>query len=416
MLPQQSKFRFMRILKILSSFFFISLFCYERALAQEGASDYILRHDGSKVYGVVARSFDFNQTDKISFTDRDQNQLGLGPQDIAGFGLSNGRLFVSRSLPDGEKLAFLQLILRGKISLYSYNSRYFVDNGKDYAELLSKYGQRKVEGRMVTTFKRPYIGILSYMMSGPCAPELQQKLARVSSGERGFVNILMLYHNCEGIPFELLIEEIPIFRLSFQGAVGASYLHASSPGAMRKDVFEGSAIPGLRIGLKLDQIRRMPRISTDLSVAYSRWSTVVNSEHLAENYSLTGTEDFVRSTIIVPLYVNYIFLRSLSNEYYIGAGASFAFHQLKNGFGISDFKRIGSPSEILLKEHRLMETSSSQAAPSVKLGAHFRFKEKLGFFTELQFEHYGDAYSVYLDHHQAEYDQSVLSFLLGVRF
>lgn len=406
----------MRLSKIFASFFFISLFCYERALAQEGPSDFILRHDGSKVYGAVARSFDFNQTDQINFTDQDQKQLVFGPEDIAGFGLSNGRLFVSRTLPDGDELVFLQLVLRGKISLYSYNSRYFVDNGKDYAELLSKYGQRKVEGRMVTTFKRPYIGVLSYMMSGPCAPELQQKLARVSSGERGFVDILMLYHNCEGIPFELLIEEIPIFRMSFHGAVGLSYLHASSPSLGRRDVFDGSTIPGLRIGLKLDQIRRMPRISTDLSVAYSRWNTVVNSEHLAENYSLTGTEDFVRSTITVPLYVNYIFLRSLSNEYYVGAGASFAFHQLDNGFGITDFKRIGSPSEILLQEHRLMETSSSQVAPSVKLGAHFRFQEKLGFFTELQFEHYGDAYSVHLDHHQANYNQSVLIFLLGVRF
>lgn len=406
----------MRILRILAGFFFISLFCYERALAQEAPSDYIIRHDGNKVYGAVARNFDFNQTDKISFTDQDQKQLSFGPQDISGFGLSNGRLFISRTLPDGGELVFLQLILRGKISLYSYNSRYFVDNGKDYAELLSKYSNRKVEGRLVTTFKRPYIGILSYMMSGPCAPELQHKLARVSSGESGFVNILMLYHNCEGIPFELLIEEIPIFRMSFQGAVGVSYLHASSPGAGRRDIFDGSVIPGLRIGLKLDQIRRMPRISTDLSVAYSRWSTVVNSEHLAENYSLTGTEDFVRSTITIPLYVNYIFLRSLSNEYYIGAGASFAFHRLKNGFGITDFKRKGSPSEILLQEHRLMETSSSQVAPSIKLGAHFRFKEKLGFFTEFQYEHYGDAYAVHLDHHRANYDQSVLSFLLGIRF
>lgn len=405
----------MRILRILAGFFLISLFCHERAWSQE-ASDYIIRHDGSKVYGTVARDFDFNHTDKINFTDKDQKQLVLGPQDISGFGLANGRFFVSRTLPKSDELVFLQLLLRGKISLYSYNSRYFVDNGKDYAELLSKYDNRRVEGRTVTTFKRPYIGVLSYMMSGPCAPELQQKLARVSSGESGFVNILMLYHNCEGIPFELLIEEIPLFRMSFQGAVGVSSLQASSPGVGRKDVFDGRTIPSVKFGIKLDQIRRMPRISTDLSIAYSRWKTVVNSEHLAENYSLTGTEDFVRSTVSVPLYVNYIFLRSFSNEYYVGGGVTFAFHQLDNGFGITDFKRNGSPSETLLLEDRLMETSSSQAAPSVKLGAHFRFKDKVGFFTELQFEHYGDAYSIHLDHHQADYDQSVLSFLLGVRF
>src|SRR5690606_41092794 len=125
----------------------------------------------------------------------DQKQLVLGPQDISGYGLSNGRVFVSRTLPKGDDPVFLQLLLRGKISLYSYNSRYFVENGKDYAELLSKYDNRRVEGRIVTTFKRPYIGVLSYMMSGPCAPELQQKLARVSNSEGGFDKILMLYHH-----------------------------------------------------------------------------------------------------------------------------------------------------------------------------------------------------------------------------
>lgn len=388
--------------------------------AQEETSDYIFTNDGVKILGAISRDFDFNRAKTVRFTDPNGKESVLGPEDIRGFGLSNGRVFETRKVPgeDDDRLGFFQLILRGKISLLSYNSRFFLDNSKDFMELASEYSRREVSGRVITSRSKSYLGVLSYMMAGsPCVVHLQKNIETVSYTESGFIKILMLYHDCEGTPFELLVEQIPVFRISMVGAVGASAFmnNAVEIGDGRKDVFDKSWEPVLQFGVKVDQIRRMPRFAVDISAAYSRWSTVVNSEIKTTNSILTGAEEFVRNTVSMPLFLDYIFLRSPANEYYFGAGTSIKINSIKRSFSITDYESIGSPSEVVIQQSELVSIPPAKAVPAVKIGGHFRFKEKIGFVTELQLEYLRGGYDVQLGMNKTTYNQAALSLMLGVR-
>ncbi len=107
------------------------------AVAQNLSTDYIITLDGTKSFGTISRSFDFNQANSIDFVDFYGKTHRFFPKDLKSFGLSNGRTFENRILPESDdgKLVFIQVILRGRVNLLSYNNRFFIENEKEILEL-----------------------------------------------------------------------------------------------------------------------------------------------------------------------------------------------------------------------------------------------------------------------------------------
>ncbi|NHE57895.1 hypothetical protein [Cyclobacterium plantarum] len=407
----------------MAKFFTIGIFCwvfiYSSVNGQDAPSDYILTRDGVKLNGKIPRSFDFNSAGSIKFIDQEGREFQYSPNDLKGFGLSNGRTFESRFLPGKEEseLFFLQIILRGKVSLFSYNSRFFIESEKDYLELTESSNQREVRGNLIMTRRKRITGILNYMLYGPCGLQLQERIAKTNHTEGGYIDIIMKYHHCENLPYELLVEEIPVLRVSWLGMAGGSLFqtYPVSLSDRTQHVFDTNFAPFLGLGIKLDQWRRTPRIAFDLAVGYSWVKNKMNAELNTQNYIYTATEEFTVNTITTPVFLDYLVLRSPRHEYYMGAGVVIRFNQFKSVGSIIDFKTKFEPVVVELSEEPIYIQSPVQFSPAFKLGTHFNFKEKWGIVSELQMEYANNGYGLTLAKNQFNYNQIISTFMVGFR-
>lgn len=389
------------------------------AVGQEGPSDYIETLAGETVRDTIVRSFDINQTSSITFEDGRGSSQILYPKDIKGFGLSNGRKFESRIVPGQEEKGpvFFQVILRGKVSLLSYRGVFFVENENEFLELSNSMVTSQVRGNTVMSRRKKYAGVLSYVLFGPCGVELQQRIARTSYSESGFIKLIMLYHQCEQLPYELYVEHVPVFRASVVGTVGMSWMQSlpegPSDGLLHR--FDTKHQPYLTLGLKLDQWRRMPRFAVDLGIGYSGGTNTVNLELDRRNHLYTATQEYSHRSILVPVFFDYMLFRSGISEYYVGAGAVVRTHQTTNTFSMIDYRTTFEPIKTELYETPVYNQALIQFSPSMKLGAHLLYRERWGIVTELQVEYGTNGYTLTLDNRQAAYKQLIGSFMVGFR-
>ncbi|SEJ62802.1 hypothetical protein SAMN05192553_106171 [Cyclobacterium xiamenense] len=395
------------------------VFTYATVHGQEAPTDYIITNDGATRTGTIARSFDFNNARTITFLDPEGKEFRFGPEDLKGFVLANGRTFESRSLPGkGEKeLYFLQVILRGKVSLFSYNSRFFVESEKDYLELSKTSAPKTIQGNVIMTRHKQITGILNYMLYGPCGLQLRERIARTVHSESGFIDIIMMYHDCENLPYELLVEEIPVLRLSWVGMAGAS-LFQTYPVPMSDrtgHVFATNVAPFVGVGIKLDQWRRAPRFAFDLGIGFSWVKNTLNAQLNRQNYFYTATEEFSTTTVSVPVFIDYLVFRSSKHEYYLGAGANLRINSFQSASSMVDFKTKSEPVVVELYEEPIYIHSPVQFSPAFKAGTHLLYKEKWGIVSEFQLEYTHKGYGLSLGSNQFQYNQFVSTFILGFR-
>ncbi|WP_209332715.1 hypothetical protein [Lunatimonas salinarum] len=389
------------------------------ALGQEASSDYIETLSGNKVPGTIVRSFDINQTASITFLDSQGKSQTLYPKDVKGFGLSNGRRFESRPVPGREDKGpeFFQVILRGKVSLLSYRGTFYAENEKEILELTNVMVTSEIRGTKVMSRRRKYTGILSYMLYGPCGVELQEQIAKISYSESGFIKLFMLYHQCEQLPYELFVEQVPVFRASVVGMLGVSWMESlmeSSPDRLLHR-FDAKHQPFIALGLKLDQWRRMPRFAVDLGVGYSSGNNAVHLELDRQSHRFTATHEYEFRSILVPAFLDYMLFRSRSNEYYVGLGAMVRTHHLTTNLSIIDYRTTFEPIKTELYEAPVLGRERIQFSPAMKLGGHLFYRERWGIITELQVEYGTNGYTLNLDKRQTAYKQLIASLMVGFR-
>ena len=194
------------------------------AFSQDVSQDYIINQQNQKVYGTIKKSFDFNKTNFIPFITNDGIKTRYYPDDIKGFGLSNGRKFKSRHVPEKEVdgLVFFQIILEGNVSLLSYKNRFFIENEDQFLELDIVDEAKDKDGNLVRAKDREYMGRLSYMLYGPCGDVLQDKIATTSLSEQELISTFKIYYECEQIPHELHVKNLPFVRASLIAGAGIS--------------------------------------------------------------------------------------------------------------------------------------------------------------------------------------------------
>ncbi|WP_373497359.1 hypothetical protein [Aquiflexum sp.] len=180
---------------------------FSKTLTLQDPKDFIIDASGGKVYGKVTGKFDLNNYEFIKFRDGRNNDYKYYPDDILGFGLENGRYFLSEKLPGIESKVFFQVIFSGKFDLLSYRGRYFIDNGERKIELKSSYESEDIEGRKVKRYnQKPYSGVLNSLMTGNCGTEMYSLIVSIKFSEKDFISIMEKFHECEGIPYQTHVE------------------------------------------------------------------------------------------------------------------------------------------------------------------------------------------------------------------
>lgn len=140
----------MRTTKILlfSIFYFVALSLHAQTNFQKG---YYIATTQDTIRGYIDyRSERRNYRLCVFKESLNSEAVRLYPQDIMGFGIENQDFYVKRSFISrkGEEIdGFFKVIIRGKLSLLRYQSRYFAENeNKDLFEISQR---KEVSGRKI---------------------------------------------------------------------------------------------------------------------------------------------------------------------------------------------------------------------------------------------------------------------------
>ncbi|TXE02523.1 hypothetical protein [Algoriphagus aquimarinus] len=123
------------------------------------ASDFIITNNGTKLFGVIQRNFDYTEYDKVIFEASNGGNTYL-PAELKAFGLDNGQFFMSKRLPDSSELEFVQILFSGNLQLDYKKGKYYIDNGLEIQELRAYYEDITVDGEKRRRSIKLYISIL----------------------------------------------------------------------------------------------------------------------------------------------------------------------------------------------------------------------------------------------------------------
>ncbi|GHB50861.1 hypothetical protein [Mongoliitalea lutea] len=403
---------------ILSTSLLLFLFGTTKAQSESTTQDFIILPSGSKEFGKIESKFDLQDYPFIRFTNISGTTKEYTADEVQGFGLANGRIFVSKPWPNTNSQAFYQLLLQGRLSLLRLQELFYVDNGEELI-LLPKADKKELSNsrKFSISKKYPHIAILNILTSGNCGVKLQELIASTRYLEQDFLDVLSRYHTCENIPYDIIIDRIvkKIISPYVIAGVGQSNQLLNFRDAERIDAFVTGMTPTFIIGIKGHQIRNRPRSGYDVGLGVVFQKYQVNTVQSNPSSQISGTQEFRSINLVLPAFFNYTLTKNQSMELYMGIGTWLGYSFLQEDFAVMDHRQSFS-SIITLKEETFVDRKRVITNPAFKIGTHLKPRGKIGFLLEYQATYSPRNFSIPIEDKISVFSEINNSFLIGIRF
>lgn len=192
---------------------------------------YIINHQKDTIRGRVAYYDNTRLRLQCQFIGEGETvPVNFGPDDLYGFGFTEGGFFVAREVSvvttvpfrrsvTGEQQlkdstfvekVFLELIVEGAANLYKYSQVvFFAEKNGERFQLYSESKETDVrgqsrEGQVMVRNVRKYVGVLQFLMRD--CPELGSRINSVRVSELPLARLFMDYSECRAIPFKTFKE------------------------------------------------------------------------------------------------------------------------------------------------------------------------------------------------------------------
>ncbi len=281
------------------------LFVCSTAIAQDYREGYIVRSPSDTIRGQIAYQSFYGYLSNCQFKNG-QTVQQLFPEDIKGYGLSNGRFFIA-GINEGK---FVEAHVIGELSLFQADSSFFLQKGSEKYELRSGWVQKELAGREGVAEDTKWKGIVS-MMIGDCINNPMERLSSTKLQAKPMSNLVMEYNKCRDVDYLR-------FESSEKGMkikLGLTAGYTSSKVSIKDDQdARGSGFPDI-VGINADSytsvdptlglsaeiifLRNSELLSMHLEMIYSRASYQGYSEFYLQNLYRSDTY-FAVSTISIP--------------------------------------------------------------------------------------------------------------------
>ena len=377
--------------------------------------EYVVLKDGTLEYGEILRDYDYVDYRTIEMKTS-AGVKSFSPKDVQSFQLSNGRYFETLLLPDLDEETFVQVLFKGRFRLLNKKGNYYIESETGIDRLMVIY--RESDPAVSKKPVKLYIGQLKILLAGKCGTPLYTRIDQIRLEESALIKLMIDYHKCEEIPFELYIKRIPFLKLSPMVGAGLGIvtpIPGENPFAMAMEL-SNSMRWMTQGGMRLEYFRRAPRLSADFRLGYAGMSGSWQTSISTSNTLLTGTEDYRLTTFFVPFGFNYSLLKKPDFEIYAGLIAHYDFNQMITENPIVDTQNKLS-KEVILNEVSFLKVRDSQVTPGFKLGLTKSFVSGKAFFVEVSgmfpIEMMTVAFPLFAD---VPYDMNQVSFLAGFKF
>jgi len=221
----------MFIMKRLYSIFILFLIYIGSIQAQRDYREgYIITNRQDTIYGWIDYRGDVRNAKICSFRETETGQTtDFTPSDIAAYRFIDSKYYVSRDIgnADAPKMVFLEYLVNGLAKLYYYRDDsskdfYFIEKDRQFHEL--KMEQRKVEvdGKVVITNVKSYIGILNSTLN---VWEMSGQINKASLEHSSLIDIARNYHQLvctDGSECIIYEKKKPLMALRIGPMVGAN--------------------------------------------------------------------------------------------------------------------------------------------------------------------------------------------------
>ncbi|MEO7989451.1 MAG: hypothetical protein ABI663_07920 [Chryseolinea sp.] len=241
---------------------FISSLCFGQGDYRQG---YIIKSNGDSISGYVGyRGKKSNYKSCLFKESKKGEKIRYSPSELKAYGIIDDRRFESKrvEIDSGRaEMRFIEIIIKGAVSLYSYKNIYFIE--KDSLVKLPKSKSVTVQtaqGPYKKEDKR-FVGILNYMLSdcNVMGPDVKYQ-------ERYLTGIIYHYNQCKGHSGIDFKGKKPWAKVNFQIFASESISKLYVDG-YNKNTFNTSYSPTGGIGLDFS----LPRSSDKIFFSIEGW-------------------------------------------------------------------------------------------------------------------------------------------------
>jgi len=408
----------MKRLLLLTALIFITEISFSQTDYRNG---YVITNAKDTLFGLVDYREGGKAYKSCSYkVSKDQDAVTYEPTNIIGYGFEKDKTFQSREISIKNQIpqvVFLEVIVKGLVSLYEYENTYFIEKGNGgLQQLINETREVFVEGKTITINTNQYIGTIN-MLVFDCA-ELRTKVQKVRLTERNLTNLIEDYNQCKGDSSIVFKAKKPwtktaigvtgglnISQLNFNTIPGYEYLAGD---------FEGYNSP--MIGASLDVLS--PRLSERISF-HADFLYLASTYYKYSQYSDNNFSDYRNYATIqlqqlkIPIGIRYTFPKRNFTPYL--------------NVGVSSTIRLSSNSKLIqeVKFNSVVSTNENEAVPIRNAqfglwggcGVLKSLTDKFSAFVELRYEQTGGIAEPHLANSNQELHSKVSNYqlLIGIR-
>ena len=313
---------------------------------------YVILQNSDTLHGFI--NFTKKNVCHFKKSDSDKKHQAYEPSELVGFGVINGRHFESKVIPSqiGEapgETVFMECVVKGAASLYTFNNRFFSLVADTSFYELSQKTTPNSGGSFV---QKRYYGILNYQMRG--CPDVGRKLIKLKLSKDDLVDLFSEYNICVSSPYIYYLEQKPklITKLSFHGGFTQSSinLNFSDKPLYNSPINASSGMVGS--SLNFTWPRATERVSMNLGLMYfftNFYITSIGETGTRVNY-IEGTINI--NELKVPLGLQYSFntrrltpfvVAGIAGNMSIGCSTEFSHEVVYNGVVTTDYFDLFQP-------------------------------------------------------------------------
>lgn len=276
---------------VLTVLLFLTVICSAQRDFREG---FVIKQPGDTLFGLLNyRGGTQVYTTCIFKESSDAEAIIYTPADISGFGFPGDRLFVSKIVDpvagDAPK-TFIEVLVRGAVSLYTYNGKYFIQkNDTQLYELATVKSEIIKDGQKVNIVTKKYLGILSMVMSD--CEEAGGMIPNIALDERPLTKLVEAYNTCVNSPYETILSSKPRVKVSFGFSAGIISSNLDIFSRVRSDQVSyvdvpygksNSFRPGISFNFLFPRFSEKLSFAAELSYFQSSFSSIKTYQYLGQ--------------------------------------------------------------------------------------------------------------------------------------
>ncbi|MCE2733233.1 MAG: PorT family protein [Flammeovirgaceae bacterium] len=372
------------------TFFIITFLSYFSSYSQSDfRNGFILLQKRDTIYGLMNYRENKSIYSFCEFKKIGSEKLNdYKPNDIVGFGFLNDKYFESQqiTLPDYRtEQVFVEVIIRGKISLYKYKDFFFIATETSDLQLLENSTKEVYVGETKMAKKtNQYISILNIYLTD--CESVKNKIPLTLYNEKSLTNLIYDYNLCSGKEFKVFKEKKAWSDIRFGLLSGVNRSKITFEELREFEYLTGSTETAYLYFYGLSFSFSSPRISEKFAfqldmvyqpTSYYKFSLFESNAGVTRNYVSINLDQ-----LRFPLSLKYVITdRKLTPYFFTGVSFIYNLRTQSNWLQEVEIGNIASYTEqeaLVLKRNQYGVLSG--------MGANTTIKKKFNLAIEMSYE------------------------------